>query len=97
MFKPARRRTKAPAARPPVRLRPLSGAVIDAVLRYSDVQQDLGGGRTLMRISDARLHEAEVRDSLGDTAARAATVSILWNEREGQIIQVLDSARRLAA
>ena len=78
--------------------RPLSGAVVDAVLRYSDVAEDLGGGRTLRRISPARLHEAEVQAALGDAADRAGGVSILWNEREGEIIRVMEGqARALAA
>ena len=95
MYKaPRRRRARAFAPRP-LLPRPLSGAVIDAVLRYADIEQDLGGGRTLKRISEHRLFE--VRERLGDDASRAGQVSILWNERESQIIQVLDSAPRLAA
>ena len=81
--------------------RPISAAIVDAVLRYADVEEDMGGGRTLRRLSPARAAEAEVRRALGDAAARAGGVSILWNEDEGQIIRVLDtpaaSGRRLAA
>jgi len=64
-------------------------AVVDAVLRFHDQEQDQGGGRTLLRLSAQRLRDAEVRAALGDHAARAARVSILWNEREGEIIRVL--------
>ncbi|RAK52322.1 hypothetical protein [Phenylobacterium deserti] len=77
---------------------PLPGAVVDAVLRFHDEVQDQGGGRSLLRLSDERLHDAEVEAALGDLAPRAARVSILWNEREGEIIRVLeDAANRLAA
>jgi hypothetical protein len=77
---------------------PLPGAVVDAVLRYHDEVQDQGCGRSLLRLSARRLHDAEVEAALGDLAPRAAGVAILWNEREGEIIRVLEaSAPRLAA
>lgn len=77
---------------------PLPGCVVDAVLRYHDEAQDQGGGRSLLRLSARRLRDAEVEAALGDLAARAAGVSILWNEREGEIIRVLEAAApRLAA
>jgi hypothetical protein len=51
-----------------------------------------------MRLSRARIDEAEVSAELGDGAARAEGVGILWNEREGEIIRVLEgSSLRLAA
>jgi hypothetical protein len=77
-------RRPAPAA-------PLPGAVVDAVLRYHDEAQDQGCGRTLLRLSARRLRDAEVASALGELAPRAAQVSILWNEREGEIIRVLEA------
>lgn len=78
--------------------KPISSAVIDAVLRYADVEEDMGGGRTLYRMSAARAADHEVRRALGDAAVRASSVSVLWNDREDQIIQVLDgAANRMAA
>ena len=77
---------------------PLPGCVVDAVLRYHDEVQDQGCGRSLLRLSAGRLRDAEVEAALGDHALRAAGVSILWNEREGEIIRVLEAAApRLAA
>lgn len=77
---------------------PLPGAIVDAVLRYHDEVQDQGCGRSLLRLSPRRLHDAEVEAALGELAGRAAGVSILWNEHEGEIIRVLESVRtRLAA
>ena len=70
----------------------LPGSVIDAVLRFHDEEQDQGAGRTLMRLSKKRLRDAEVSAALGDQKRRAANVSILWNEREGEIIRVLEAA-----
>jgi hypothetical protein len=70
----------------------LPGSVVDAVLRYHDEAQDQGSGRTLLRLSAKRLHDAEVEAALGDLTARAAGVAILWNERESEIIRVLEAA-----
>jgi hypothetical protein len=86
-FAPAAPRTQAP-----------SSAVVDAVLRYSDVQEDVGGGRVMKRLSPARLRDGEVAAALGKDAAQAGRVSILWNDREDQIVRVLVApAQSLAA
>jgi hypothetical protein len=76
----------------PGRPSPPPAAVVDAVLRFHDEAYDQGGGRTLLRLSDRRLHEPDVEAALGADTARAARVSILWNERESEIIRVLDGA-----
>jgi hypothetical protein len=77
-----------------------SGDVVDAVLRFCDVQEDVGGGRVLKRLSAARARAADVKAALGDAAGQAGRVSILWNTREDQIVRVLTAsaaAQRLAA
>jgi hypothetical protein len=94
-----RRRPLAPQ-RPqrPLQPAPLPAAVVDAVLRYHDEAHDQGCGRSLLRLSARRLRDAEVACALGDLAERAGQVSILWNEREEEIIRVLEAAApRLAA
>lgn len=83
-------RPAAPAARPAPSLPP--AAVVDAVLRFHDVALDQGGQRTLLRLSERRLHEPEVEAALGAHAQRAGRVAILWNERESEIIRVLEAA-----
>ena len=70
----------------------LPSSVVDAVLRFHDEEQDQGSGRTLLRLSKKRLRDAEVSAALGDQKKRAANVSILWNERESEIIRVLEAA-----
>ena len=67
-------------------------AIVDAVLRFHDEAQDQGGGRTLLRLSERRLREPEVEAALGAETSRAARVAILWNERESEIIRVLEAA-----
>lgn len=70
----------------------LPGSVVDAVLRFHDEEQDQGSGRTLLRLSEKRLRNREVKKVLGKLASRAANVAILWNEDESQIITVLEAA-----
>jgi hypothetical protein len=89
-FRPAYAR---PARPEPAFERPaLPAAVVDAVLRFHDEEQDQGAGRTLLRLSQRRLRDKEIRAALGELTQRAANVSILWNEREGEIIRVLEAA-----
>jgi hypothetical protein len=76
----------------PQRPPPPPAAVVDAVLRYHDVALDQGGQRTLLRLSERRLHDAEVEAALGAYTDRAGRVAILWNERESEIIRVLEAA-----
>lgn len=90
--RPGRYSSRPPKVPSPVRPALPPAAVVDAVLRYHDVSVDQGGERTLLRLSARRLHEPEVEAALGVHAVRAARVAILWNERESQIIRVLEAA-----
>lgn len=94
-FSPSRfapRPVQAPQ-RPP----PPPAAVVDAVLRFHDVTVDQGGQRTLLRLSERALREPQVIAALGADARRAANIAILWNERESEIIRVLEGADMRAA
>jgi len=70
----------------------LPGQVVDAVLRFHDQAEAQGAGRTLLRLSEKRLRQPEVKKALGKLAARAANVAIVWDEDESQIIRVLEAA-----
>ena len=70
----------------------LPGSVVDAVLRFHDQAEEQGAGRTLLRLSEKRLRAPEVKKALGKLVARAANVSIVWDEDESQIIRVLEAA-----
>jgi hypothetical protein len=96
-FKPARSTPRPAKAPQPSRPALPPAAVIDAILRYHDVTVDQGGQRTLLRLSDRRLREPEVIAALGPEAARAARVAVLWNERESEIIRVLEGFEDRAA
>ncbi|MDZ4372873.1 MAG: hypothetical protein U1C74_15805 [Phenylobacterium sp.] len=76
----------------PVRPPAPTAAVVDAVLRYHDVAVDQGGQRSLLRLSEDRLADAEVVRALAGQTDRARRVAILWNERESEIIRVLEAA-----
>lgn len=71
---------------------PPPAAVVDAVLRFHDEETEQSSGYTLLRLSAERLRRRDVKAALGTHAARAARVAILWNERESEIIRVLEAA-----
>jgi hypothetical protein len=82
-------------------VRPVSAAMISAVLAFADIHRDVGGGRTMMRLSPERAAKADVILLLGGDAERATDVGLVWNDREDQLIRVVDDAAlretRLAA
>jgi transcriptional regulator GlxA family with amidase domain len=57
-------------------------------LTLDEMAARLGVGRRTVE----RMRDAEVRAALGNQKKRAANVSILWNERESEIIRVLEAA-----
>ena len=89
-FRPAYARPRQPE--PQFERPPLPAAVIDAVLRFHDEERPQGADSTLLRLTAERLRAPEVKAALGAHAPRAANVSILWNEREDEIIRVLEAA-----
>ncbi|MGA0604576.1 hypothetical protein ACO2Q0_01130 [Phenylobacterium sp. VNQ135] len=79
----------AKAPRPAARSAQPSGDLINGILRYHDVVREQGSDIALLRVSEDRLREPEVRAWFGEHAATAAGVSILYNQREDEIIRVL--------
>ncbi|HEY2706860.1 MAG TPA: hypothetical protein VGI95_02295 [Caulobacteraceae bacterium] len=76
---------------------PPSGALINVILQYADVQQPIGDGRVSLRLSAQRAKDSVIKGMLGREARRLAEVSVLWDEAEGEIIQVMDDAETPAA
>jgi hypothetical protein len=70
---------------------PPSGALINAILHYADIQTNVGGGRTLLRLSAERADDPVLRAALGREARRLNDVSILWDDREDEIFRVFDA------
>lgn len=84
-------RRKAPLPVRPAARAPLPGAVVSAVLQFSDILVDQGGGRTLMRLSPERLADPELRTWLGEALPRAAGVSVLYDDRQEEILRVFEA------
>jgi hypothetical protein len=74
------------------RATPVSAAMISAVLDFADIHRDLGGGRTLLRLSPERVLRADIILLLGRDAERAADIGLVWNDREDQIVRIIDDA-----
>ena len=88
-------RSRTPALPPlssPAPSQPPSGALINVILEYADIQQELGADRYILRLSARRMKDPVIKEILGREAKRLADVSILWDEQEGEIIRVRDDA-----
>ena len=71
---------------------PPSGALINVVLEYADIQYDAGGGRQVLRLSQRRMKDPVIKSILGRETKRLQDISIVWDEEEGEIISVQDAA-----
>lgn len=88
--RPAVTIARAPSA--PVALAPPSGALINAILSYADISEEIGDGLVLLRVSPDRMQDRVIAKALGREAPRLADVSLIWNEDESEIHSVLDAA-----
>lgn len=71
---------------------PPSGALINVILEYADIQHEAGGGRVVLRLSHRRMKDPVIKSILGREARRLSDISIVWDEEEGEIISVQDAA-----
>jgi hypothetical protein len=71
---------------------PPSGALINAVLEHADIRQEIGDGRVVLRLSERRANRRDVRRGLGRQGARLSQMSLIWDEDDGQILQVCDGS-----
>jgi hypothetical protein len=85
-------KSKPAASRPVLRLAPPSGDLINAVIQYADRIKDLGGHRSLLRLSERRMADPVITAALGREAERLADVAVIWDDEEDQIVRVLDAA-----
>ncbi len=69
-----------------------SGALINAVLAYADIQIDMGGGKMMLRMSEERLTDPVSPKRRAREAAGRSDISVIWDEREDQIFRIIDSA-----
>jgi hypothetical protein len=71
---------------------PVNQAMVSAVLDFADIHRDMGGGRTLRRISHERAARADIFLLLGRDAERVTDIGLVWNDREDQIVRITDDA-----
>ena len=88
--RPFAARAKPMAKKTTRRRAPPSALLIDLVLEYADLRDDLGGGRVLMRLSPDCLADPDLRRRAGPDAARMADVAVIWDEIDDVIFRVLD-------
>ncbi len=90
--KTRRRHTKPNAAPVHAQVAPPSGALLNAILSYADLSEEIGGGLTVLRVSARRMNDQVITDLLGRESARLADVAILWNDEQSEIHCILDAA-----
>ncbi len=71
---------------------PPSGAVVAAVVQFGDLWEPREDGTYLVRLSQGRAEAEDIRLVLGDERRRALDISVVWDEAECEIVQVLDVA-----
>lgn len=71
---------------------PPSSAVVAAVLMFGDICQGRDDGTTLIRFSPERIEREDIRLLLPGERLRALDVTVIWDDREEQLLHVIDSA-----
>ena len=95
-YRPYKRAVAKPTAakrKPVLRTAPPSSDLVSAVIQYADLIKDLGGGRSLLGLSERRRSDAVICEPLGREAGRLADVAVIWDDEQDQLVRVLDAAR----
>ncbi|GIU67133.1 hypothetical protein [Candidatus Phycosocius spiralis] len=88
----SRRNSKAPKVPSPVLVAPPTGALLNVILSYADLCEDIGGGLSLLRVSARRMADVVIVQTLGREVSRLREVSIIWNDESSEIHTILDAA-----
>lgn len=72
---------------------PATTQMIEQVITHADVAVRMAGGRLKLRLSAEMIDELQAQGKLDGEAARLADLTVVWDEREGQVITVRDDAR----
>ena len=70
---------------------PPSGTLL-AVVRQFGEAEERDDGLTLYRLTSAQLADVDVVAMLGHERDRATDISVLWDDREEELIEVIDEA-----
>ena len=78
-------------ARRPVRS--ADSAMIAQVITHADIAERLAGGRLRLRVSQGMVERLQAQGRLAAADYRLADLTVVWDEAEGQVVQVRDDAR----
>jgi len=67
--------------------------LIDALMSHADFEAPVGGGCTVLRMTQDRLNDPDLAGSLGADRERLRGLSIVWSQRTGEIVTVLRPRR----
>ncbi len=81
-----------PKATPKARWTPPPAYLISAVLEHADLRDDMGGGKVMMRLSPALFASLGLASELGEGSERVCDIAVIYDEREDEIIRVLDGS-----
>lgn len=70
-----------------------SADMIVQVITHADQSTQLAGGRLRLRVSPAMVERLQAQGRLGAGDYRLADLTVVWDEAEGQVVNVRDDAR----
>ena len=73
---------------------PANAAMIDKVITHADVSTRLAGGRLKLRLSPQTIERLQAEGRLEAGDYRLADLTVVWDEAEGQVVNVRDDARQ---
>lgn len=78
-------------ARRPIRA--ANADMIDQVITHADLCARLAGGRLKLQVSRAMADRLIAQGRLAEDDYRLCDLTVIWDEAEGQVVQVRDDAR----
>jgi hypothetical protein len=70
---------------------PVSPALVSAVLVFGDLHEARDDGTTAIRLTPARLAPGDLKQLLGVDTARLTDITVIWDDREEQVVGVVDA------
>lgn len=66
-----------------------------ALMVHADFEASVGGGCSVLRLTEDALDDPEIIASIGRDRERARRLSVIWNGDTGEIVTILRSRRGL--
>lgn len=70
-----------------------SADMIDKIITHADLTTRLAGGRLKLRLSAQMIEALQAQGRLAPGDYRLADLTVVWDETEGQVVNVRDDAR----